>query len=237
MQPVLIDFGLARREGATATTIVATDCAAPEVRQPEPRWSKAADVFGVAMTLCALLAGPGKTLKDALRPFLSPSEADRPPMSKLRAVLDELRARQRVAETVTRLFSERVDVYVSIEKAPWLAQVVEKFHARFEASFLNVHPDERDCAANAADFLNQALEAWSRPRGEALALKAAAENWGEEDLRLAAALRNDGAHFRRGARLGNRTPRQVVESAARFLNTKLGTMHLQDLAGAFFAPA
>src|SRR6185503_10157514 len=45
--PVLIDFGLAKFDGAQTHTRVTNDYAAPEVGHQNPKWTSAADVYGL----------------------------------------------------------------------------------------------------------------------------------------------------------------------------------------------
>lgn len=234
LQPVLIDFGLARADGIAAKTVLGTDCAAPEVRQGEARWSKAADVFALAATLDALRRRRERALTEVLAPFKAVAEATRGSADELHKALANLEASMRVNANVRETYSRRVEDWLKLDGTPFLRTVAEKFKPRFEAAFLGI-PAEEDRAADAANFLNQVLEAWCAQRGmQGLSLSAAAEEWNQDALRVAGTLRNDGVHFRRRTRLGNQTPREVIQEAARALNARLGTKHVFELAGAFF---
>ena len=163
MRPILIDFGLARLESGNLKSSMASDFSAPEVRTTRPKWSKAADVWSLGMTLEKLLRPPdrGSELAKLLARVHADDIAARPSAEALIEEFNEVSAHLVVRQGKDEFFDARVskpakeDITVRYYQA-----LLEKFRPRFEAAHLGLFPSNAARAAEAADFLNQVVEAW-----------------------------------------------------------------------------
>jgi protein kinase-like protein len=163
MRPILIDFGLARLESGNLKSSMASDFSAPEVRMTRPKWSKAADVWSLGMTLEKLLRAPdrGSELAKLLARAHADDIAARPSAEALIEEFNEVSAHLVVRQGKDEFFDARVsepakeDITVRYYKG-----LLEKFRPRFEAAHLGLLPSNAARAAEAADFLNQVVEAW-----------------------------------------------------------------------------
>lgn len=166
-KPVLVDFGMARLGQAKMDTIIDHDFAPREVRGREPKWSKAADVYSLAMTLTALIDEKDRNaalLRDCVSPCLADLPEERPSAEQFAASLNAL---------VTQLDVVRVreDALVRISQAAgkgrnekWFSGILDKNREHFGAFALGGHATALARAVRIADLLNQILEAFSLDR-------------------------------------------------------------------------
>lgn len=170
MRPVLIDFGLARLEGRVLKSAMASAFAAPEVRGPRPNWTKAADVWSMGALLEDLMR---KEMDDAgsravltiLRRMQSEEVGRRPTSEELVGDLKRCAASLSVYAEKDEYFESVV--MTALEKdghVSFYSDTVRKFRPRFEAAYLGLFPSVIGRTAEAADFLNQLIEAWGKGR-------------------------------------------------------------------------
>ena len=83
LRPVLIDFGFARLATTPMNTKIVGEHLAPEVQQPRPQWSKAADVYGLGSTLRWLLhPASAERVEPVLRLATAETTLDRVPIEQ-----------------------------------------------------------------------------------------------------------------------------------------------------------
>ena len=166
--PVLIDFGLARFNSGASLTHLDNDFAAPEVSHAGPRWTPAADIFGLGRTLQALLRGADATsgpLQQLLDRMVAQEPHERPDAAELAPAFDAVRARYLVDDQCQPILG-RIETAVALDaQRRWYPPVVEKFKPTFRMLSLGLHSDAFDRCAELADFLNQVLEAYPVRRG------------------------------------------------------------------------
>jgi serine/threonine protein kinase len=166
--PVLIDFGLAKFNETPAGTRVSNEFTAPEVSTVEPRWTSAADIFGLGATLRALLtpAAPHEAgLLELIAKMMATAATERPDASELVAEFDRLRARFLVEEQLKEAIKGIDELTCGDRERRWYIAVVDKFKPTFRMLALGLHSDMFDRCAEIADFLNQILEAYPAKRG------------------------------------------------------------------------
>ncbi len=164
MRPILIDFGFARLEQRNLKSSMASDFSAPEVRMIRPKWSKAADVWSLGMTLEKLLRAPdrGSELAKLLARVHADDVAKRPSAEALIEEFMEVSAHLVVRQGKDEFFNARVSEPAKKDiTVRYYQSLLEKFRPRFEAAHLGLFASNAARAAEAADFLNQVVEAWS----------------------------------------------------------------------------
>lgn len=221
--PILIDFGLARIADKPMTTQLASEFAAPEVRSPQPRWSKAADIWALGRTLSSLLnsGGEGATGLLALISDCTRMESsDRPKASDVARRLDVLCHELRVEEERQALWNELCAAAQGDSRYAWYQEIINRFKDRFCAFGMGLHGRPIDRARELADFLNQVLEA--RPGRPKLSLGEIKSS--DPAVELAWSLRNDRSHGGRSnvlSRLRDRRRPEPELRAALFRSAEL----------------
>ena len=129
LRPVLIDFGFAKLASTPMHTELMGEHSAPEVRGPQPQWSKSADIYALSSTLKWLLQrrrDSASSLADLLDRALAESITERPSADRF---LEEL---VRLSED-HRLDERRNQKWVAILKAagqaassPWFSAQLRK---------------------------------------------------------------------------------------------------------------
>ncbi len=161
--PVLIDFGLARLISGEMGTALACATAAPEVRQDNPSWSPAADVFSLGVTLRQLLR-PGEEAQPDLAAIIDActqdSPATRPSAAELVRQLDAAMQTLKAPQRRSDFWKKMLDVAEDDLGKEWFRLVVERHRASFQTLALGLHLREVDCLAEVAAFVDQVLEAY-----------------------------------------------------------------------------
>jgi serine/threonine protein kinase len=194
-EPIVIDFGFARRLAATGKTSLPDKWSAPEVRHDNPTWTTASDVYSLGATLRDVLV-PGKgesSLTELLDRCCHFDPGSRPATSDLQELFREVAGELHVDARKEQIWT-RVVEFSKVDRAgcPWLSGILEKFRPKFEALALGCGSSQFYRAREAADFLNQALEA---ARGISLGKAVATERaLAGKEIRFLQALRNFESH-------------------------------------------
>lgn len=197
--PIIIDFGFARRIAAGGGTPFYDSFAAQEVQVETPDWTPKADVYGLGATLRFILA-PGPTngsLLSLLEQCCS-SKTDRPDPPELCDRFQQV-AIELGVETEKVNFSKQINALSRDDWGrPGYKRVLDKCQPKFQALKLGCCINPLDRACEVADFLNQAVEAlsdgqFSLCRGKEFQQRMPAELRTDE-LKSVGQLRNSGAH-------------------------------------------
>ena len=177
--PIVIDFGFARRLTPALKTRLDKDCAAPEVRRIDPRWTKAADVYSLGATLLKVLnpKDSNEPLRQLLQSCVAEEQERRPDATSL-AEMFERAVKDQHLDTRKKEVWDRVQATAGtdfIEKS-WMRGLVEKFRGNFIGVALGCYTSQFDRCREAANFLNQLLEATSGRAIEKLSLGMVKEN-------------------------------------------------------------
>jgi serine/threonine protein kinase len=186
--PVLIDFGFARWLTPERNSFFDNEYSAPEVRRPNPSWTKAADIYSLAATLKAVLrpedANP--RLTDVFQQCLSEDSSLRPEAGMLTDLLEKASRDLHVDHRREEAWEHIQDVStVDKQNFPWYANLLRKFQSNFEAVALGCTPEQFDRCREVADFLNQVLEASSQMKPQRLKLGFVKDSNAETGSRLA----------------------------------------------------
>ena len=160
LDPVLIDFGLAKRAAATGDTRLEGEHVAPEVMKVNPEWTRSADVFALCSTLRSILR-PTESSSGAVVSVLDGGLAD----IEARVGLLELKQGfQRLARDLS-VDAAKAAAWGTVERAisadrgsAAYCGLVSKFRFQIEAQAIGLRSDDLHRCALAADFLNQVLE-------------------------------------------------------------------------------
>jgi hypothetical protein len=163
--PILIDFGFARRLTWESKTPLNDDWAAPEVRCENPTWTTAADVYGLGKTLRAVLKLEKKniSLMRILDRCCHIQPNERPKTIDLEGLFKSVAGEFHVdakKEQTWRWVSELSTA--DRERFQWFEEILDKYRSNIEDRALG-GSDQFSRARLVADFLNQVLEA-SHPR-------------------------------------------------------------------------
>jgi serine/threonine protein kinase len=171
--PIIIDFGFARRLTPDANSIRESEYSAPEVQRPNPKWTKSADIFSLGSTLEAVLDAKEPCM--ALRNILQRCQIDDP--EKRPEAADLARMFKQVADDLhldnlkRRVLEEVLDkCKTDYKNFPWFRGLVDKFEGNFKGVALGCFIHQFDRCREAANFLNQVLEAWPGERSDHLSL-------------------------------------------------------------------
>lgn len=201
--PVIIDFGFARRLNPDVKSRFDTDYSAPEVRRLNAKWTKAADVYSLGATLSKVLdpndtSGP---IRDVIEACMRDEAENRPDAARLVTMFED-------AIRVLHVDTRKAQVWDSVQKImereasdfSWLRGLTEKHRGNFIGVALGCYPLQFDRCREAANFLNQVLEATS-PKGETLSLAVAKDRnsisgdvLATEPIRFMHSLRNYHSH-------------------------------------------
>ena len=203
-EPVVIDFGFARRLSVESYTRLPSDYSAPEVRCEHPSWSRSADIYALGATLSAVLddKGAASPVQNVLKQCLQERPEERPDAATLVSLFDKAANELHIAD-------RRAEVDLNVKRSiggdrgkSWYNDTVGKFDGRFAAVELGLLPDQFDRCREAANLLNQILEASLRSRsGPKLTLglvknanPATGDRLATEPIQFMHALRNFDAH-------------------------------------------
>ena len=162
--PIIIDFGFARRLTSRSKTSLGDEWAAPEVRGEHPAWSPAADVFSLGATLRGVLTSneQNNPLRALLDSCCSLQPTARPQTCDLEALFRGVAGNLHVDAKKVEIWRKVSDLSrTDRERHRWFEEVLDKFQPKFEAIALGCGNSLFDRARVAADFLNQVLEASS----------------------------------------------------------------------------
>ena len=201
LRPVLIDFGFAKLASTPMHTELMGEHSAPEVRGPQPQWSKSADIYALSSTLKWLLQrrrDSASSLADLLDRALAESITERPSADRF---LEEL---VRLSED-HRLDERRNQKWVAILKAagqaassPWFSAQLRKSKPELLGIAMGFQATPLERFAALAHFLNQVSE--GHPQGRSLKLLREKESQSQSDsVTTLWALRNHYSHAK-GAR-------------------------------------
>ncbi len=202
--PIVIDFGFARRLSVESYTRLQSDYSAPEVRCDHPSWTRSADIYALGATLRAVLddGGAAGPVQNVLSRCLQEKPEDRPDAATLVSLFDKAANELHIAD-------RRAEVDLKVKRSigrdrekTWYNDTVGKFDGRFAAAELGLLPDQFDRCREAANLLNQILEASPRSRsGPKLTLgliknanPATSDRLATEPIQFMHALRNFDVH-------------------------------------------
>lgn len=171
--PVVIDFGFARRLTPALKTRVDGDYSAPEVSRPEAEWTKAADIYSLGATLKAILRnGEGSVaLRAVLDACVHESPDKRPDASSLIRLFDQAGKELHIEAKTQRVWEDLQAICSEDMKAqPWFRELIRKFKGNFSAVALGCHPLQFDRCREAANFINQTFEGWASRSGAQLSI-------------------------------------------------------------------
>jgi hypothetical protein len=165
LDPVIIDFGFARRLADGAKTRIDDQWAADEVRGENPIWSPAADIYSLGKTLRAVLASAGDhtALCAVLDRCCCPEPDKRPSGAELETLF-----KRAAIDLHVDAKKEKIWMLVSAlsktdqARLPWLSEVLTKFRPKFEALTLGCGNTQFDRCRQVATLLNEVLEANGR---------------------------------------------------------------------------
>jgi hypothetical protein len=164
-EPVIIDFGFARRIAEVGKTCLNDDWAAPEVRVEGPEWSAAADIYSLGRTLRSVLASHEKStsLHGVLDRCVSSRPSERPSAVELEVLFRGVAAELHVDGKKEAIWKELWTLSTAdrAQSAPF-AEVLEKFRPKFEALALGCGSMQFDRCTQIASFLSHVLEAFGR---------------------------------------------------------------------------
>ena len=162
--PVIIDFGFARRLTPDVKSSINSDYAAPEVRRIQAKWTKAADIYSLGATLLSILVPRDACghLLNVLKACMDEDPDKRPDAIRLAVgfedVIKELHVDTRRADTWDRVQKICQRDY---NRVSWFKGLLDKFRGTFISTALGCYPSAFDRCRTTADFLNQVLEASS----------------------------------------------------------------------------
>jgi serine/threonine protein kinase len=241
--PVIIDFGFARRLADIGETRLADEWAAPEVRSDTPVWSPRADIYSVGKTLLSVLSG--NSADTGLRKLLGRCIGDpdeRPSAKQLESELAEIAIDLRVDAKKEAIWSELAERSRSDRaQFPWFGDIVDRFRPKFEALALGCGRIQFDRSKQIALFLNHVLEGsgrneLSKGRGKAKG-RSGDEPIASVDIEFLHFLRTSEAHFlpdrnAKMARFGNpddATIRQMTLRGAEQIAKAVGIASLREM--------
>jgi Protein kinase domain/AAA domain len=166
-EPVIIDFGFARRLSVDSNTRLPSDYSAPEVRCDRPLWTRSADIYALGATLRAVLDDLNLTspVQNVLNRCLLENPEERPDAATLVSLFDKAANELHIADRKADV-DQKVKSAVGEDRAkPWYNDTVGKFQGRFAAVALGLLPDQFDRCCEASNLLNQILEAYPRSKG------------------------------------------------------------------------
>jgi serine/threonine protein kinase len=163
--PVIIDFGFARRLTAEFKSIQDSEYSAPEVRRNNPNWTRAADIYSLAATLRAVL--DTNDAKDPVLHVLNKCLADnpdnRPDAATLVSLFDKAASDLHIADRKAEVDQSVKDATIPDRSKRWYSDTVNKLHGKFAAVALGLLPDQFERCREAANLMNQVLEAYPVP--------------------------------------------------------------------------
>ena len=158
--PTLIDFGLARAAIREMGTKITGEDVPPEVQIGSPNWTKAADIYGLGVTIRKLLR-PGIEGVDGLHALLnrccSTEPSDRPDAGEFLQELDIIRKKLAVPDIRKKAWQEIESVP---EKTKTFQRFLTGFQPQFEGIAIGLYPGRFEQCIVVADFLNKTLEAF-----------------------------------------------------------------------------
>jgi hypothetical protein len=166
LDPVIIDFGFARRMADTGRTCLNDDWAAPEVRRESPTWSPAADVYSLGRTLRSILLSDEEhsVLLGVLDQCSSDDPEKRPLTRDLEKYFANVALELRVDKKKREMWNQVQELSrIDQGQFSWFGDILEKFKHKFEALTLGCGIAQFDRSRQVASFLSQVLEAVGRP--------------------------------------------------------------------------
>jgi serine/threonine protein kinase len=166
--PIIIDFGFARRIGAGGKTpLIDPLFVAPEAQRDDPDWTAAADVYGLGATLRSVLA-PGRTdnsLSKLLDKCCNVCPSERPHPAELYDSFQQVARELHVETENDKIWTQicelsRGDCIGNRQ----FKEILKKFQRMFETLKLGYCTSQSERASKVADFLNQTVEALSNGR-------------------------------------------------------------------------
>jgi serine/threonine protein kinase len=161
--PVIIDFGFARRISDDIRTEFNSDFAAPEVRRPGAKWTRAADVYSLGSTLAKIL--DPKDMSGSLLKIIQECGIEnpekRPDAAKLIGMFEEAKQELHVESKKSAAWKAAQSACPSYGTVTWFKAVVDKLEGNFVSVALGCLPRQFDRSREVANFLNQLLEAYS----------------------------------------------------------------------------
>jgi serine/threonine protein kinase len=162
--PVIIDFGFARRLSQEVRSCFDSEFAAPEVRKTIATWTKAADVFSLGATLTKVLdpADHCDCLARVLKQCTDENPETRPDSSRLTKLFEEVVKELHVDGLKQSVWgSVQATCAADCAAIPWLRGLIEKFKGNIIGISLGCFQSQFERSREAANFLNQVLEAYS----------------------------------------------------------------------------
>jgi serine/threonine protein kinase len=161
--PVIIDFGFARRISDTVKTTFDSEFAAPEVRRYGAKWTKAADVYALGATLAKVLDSGDRSrcLTKIMEACTCDAAEMRPDATRLIAMFEEAKTELHVESCKETAWKKAQAACPSYSASPWFRTVVDKLRGNFASVALGCLPQQFDRSREVANLLNQVLEAYS----------------------------------------------------------------------------
>jgi serine/threonine protein kinase len=161
--PVIIDFGFARRLAVGGRTRLNEDWAAPEVRRENPVWSPAADIYSLAKTLESILTpGNDHSVLRAVLDQAGHSDRDRRPSA------DDLESLFHRATVELEVETKKADIWRQIstlgkidrERSSQFGDILDDSRPKFEALALGYGRTQFERCRQVAIFLNHVGESF-----------------------------------------------------------------------------
>jgi hypothetical protein len=223
--PVLIDFGLACTRSVPGGTPLDDEFTAPEVKRQGAKWTAAADVFALAMTLRRLLPRGGQAsdadreLDLALSQLCGPDLAARGHVDRLERILDNFAGRLEIKRREERLNDQLLDLAKNDGRQTELEWVIRQ-GCRMEINgfALGLYTAERERLRAIATFTNKLAEKAETSVG--LWAKGKWSGKWPDGVSAIVDLRNEAAHGPRSAKnLSKEMVRAGVADVALWLKT------------------
>jgi serine/threonine protein kinase len=198
LRPVLIDFGFARLVTAPMHTAMAGDHIAPEVRGPNPEWSRAADVYALGSTLLSVLAADDQApdLRRLLSRVTAERTDERPSAEELLAKFEELEIDRKVNERRDEAWRELWSLAGEHRHIPWFSAQMNKMRESLVNVALGFYRIPAQRYGVIADFLNQLTESNPVLHNSLWGLGMRTGGPGGDILKTLGALRNQHVHGR-----------------------------------------
>jgi tRNA A-37 threonylcarbamoyl transferase component Bud32 len=204
-EPVIIDFGFAKRYSSESFTRIEGDYAAPEVSGNICTWSTAADIYSIGSTLNKLLVSDStcKPLREILQQCLALDASKRPTAHALVLKFQEVSDELKISYKKDAMWKRVQDVSLRETKTnPWYEGIVDKFRVSFNAAALGCMGTTFDRTKRAAFLLTQVFEAYNAERGRGDQKLGICVSGGSKtalalatnEMRFIADLRNDHSH-------------------------------------------